>query len=39
LSDITCAHCGKTFSRKLAAWIREAKNGKKFFSLSYKPDQ
>lgn len=37
--DITCDHCGESFSRKLAAWVRESKTGRKFFSLSFKPPQ
>jgi hypothetical protein len=37
--NITCDKCGESFTRKLAAWVREAKSGRKFFSLSFKPAQ
>ncbi len=37
--NFTCTHCGTASKRSLAAWIREAKNGRKFFSLSFKPAQ
>jgi hypothetical protein len=35
--DFTCTHCGKVSSRRLAAWIKTARAGAKFFSLSFKP--
>jgi hypothetical protein len=37
--DILCEHCGKSFTRKLGAWVMEARTGRKFFSLSFKPAQ
>lgn len=35
--NITCDHCGKSFTRKLTAWVRESRTGRKFFALSFKP--
>ena len=35
--DITCESCGNSFTRKLSAWLKEARSGRKFLSLSCKP--
>ena len=32
-----CEKCGHHTHRKLAAWIKTARNGSKFMSLSFKP--
>jgi hypothetical protein len=37
--DIVCDQCGASFTRRLAAWLRESRTGRKFFSLSFKPAQ
>jgi hypothetical protein len=34
---VQCEHCGRQSKRDLAAWIREARNGTKFLTLSFKP--
>jgi hypothetical protein len=35
--DAACEKCGHRMHRTLAAWIRNARNGSKFLSLSFKP--
>jgi hypothetical protein len=35
--DFTCEHCGAHSHRTLGAWLRVARNGSKFLSLSFKP--
>ena len=37
--DFCCTHCGTVTRRRLAAWIRTARTGAKFLSLSFKPAQ
>lgn len=33
---VACPHCGSPGLGWVKAWVREAKNGKKYFSLSFK---
>jgi hypothetical protein len=35
--DAACEKCGHRMHRTLAAWVRNARNGSKFLSLSFKP--
>jgi len=36
---VECEQCGHRSHRTLAAWIKVARNGSKFMSLSFKPRQ
>jgi hypothetical protein len=35
--DAECEKCGHCMHRRLAAWIKTARNGSKFLSLSFRP--
>jgi hypothetical protein len=35
--DAQCEQCGHSMHRALAAWVRTARNGRKFFSPSFRP--
>jgi hypothetical protein len=36
---VRCTHCGQASTGWLKGWIKEAKNGSKFFSLAFKHRQ
>jgi hypothetical protein len=35
--DLTCPHCARRFQFFVNAWVKTARTGAKFFSLSFKP--